>query len=161
MRLAVLAGDRDAHARVVLLDALGGPAETALDIRERRHLAPQHLLHLVLRQPVVLLEVVGAHELAPGRRVPVLAHQRFVGGDLADRIAGRHDARGAQLVDDAPEVEMLERALGEVLTLGEFCSLRRRSTSAQEMPRSPSSTASATPTGPPPTMMTWCWLSMG
>ena len=33
--------------------------------------------------------------------------------------AGRHDARGAQLVDDAPEVEMLERALGEVLPLGD------------------------------------------
>ena len=33
-------------------------------------------------------------------------------------IARRHDARGAQLVDDAPEIEMLQRALGEVLALG-------------------------------------------
>jgi len=50
--------------------------------------------------------------------VPVLAHQAAEGGDLADRIAGRHDAGGAQFVDEAPEVEMLEGALGKVLSLG-------------------------------------------
>ena len=52
------------------------------------------------------------------RRVPVFAHQVAVGGDLADRIAARHEARRAQLIDDAPEIEMLERALREVLPLG-------------------------------------------
>src|SRR6202011_5926847 len=46
-----------------------------------------------------------------------LAHQIAVRGDLADRIAGRHDARRPQLLLDAPEMEMLERALREVLSL--------------------------------------------
>ena len=39
-------------------------------------------------------------------------------GDLADREARRQEPRGAQLIDDAHEVEMLERALGEVLAFG-------------------------------------------
>src|SRR5262245_11970873 len=39
--------------------------------------------------------------------------------------------------------------------LGMRCGAVRRSISAQDIPRSPRSTASATPTGPPPTMTTW------
>ena len=34
-----------------------------------------------------------------------------------DRIFRRQQARGAQLVGDAPEIEVLHRALGEVLAL--------------------------------------------
>ena len=92
----------------------------------------------------------------PRRRVPVLAHQVAVGGDAADRIARRHDARGAQLVDDAPEVEVLERALGRFWPLGIRCGRRGAlDQRAGDRRAGPSSTASATPTGPPPTMTTW------
>src|SRR5262249_34957908 len=39
------------------------------------------------------------------------------GGHPADRITRRHDARCAQFVDDAPEIEVLQRTLGQVLAL--------------------------------------------
>src|SRR5262249_21947311 len=39
--------------------------------------------------------------------------------DAAHRIFGRQHARGAQFVGNAPEVEMLDRALGQVLPLGD------------------------------------------
>src|SRR5262245_45327684 len=43
---------------------------------------------------------------------------------------------------------------------GMRCGAVRRSISAQDIPRSPRSTASATPTGPPPTMTTWyCFIA--
>ena len=63
------------------------------------------------------------HQLAARRREPVLAVQIAVAGDLADREARRQEPRGAQLIDDAHEVEMLERALGEVLPLGDAAEL--------------------------------------
>ena len=66
-------GDGDARAAGVLLDLGGGPAEPALDVRQGRHLGAQHLFHLVLRQPVVLLEVVVVDQLAARRREPVFA----------------------------------------------------------------------------------------
>ena len=112
-------GDGDPNANSVLLDGLGGPAEAAIDMRQARHLAPQHHLHLVLRHPVVGLGIERMQQLAPSGRMPELARQAFVGGDLADCIARRHHPRGAQLVDDAPEAEMLERAVGQVLALGD------------------------------------------
>ena len=82
---AAFLGDGDAHAAVVLLDRFRRPAEAALDVGQLRHPRPQHLFRLVLRQPLVVLEVIGVDDLAPRRRVPVLAHQVAVGGDAADR----------------------------------------------------------------------------
>ena len=110
--------DGDARAAGVLLDRGGGPAEPGLDVRQGRHLGPQHLFHLVLRQPVVSLEVVVVDQLAARRRKPIGAVQVAVAGDLADREARRQKARGAQFIDDAHEVEMFERAMGEVLAFG-------------------------------------------
>ena len=116
-------GDGDARAARVLLDLGGGPAEAALDVRQGRHLGPQHLFHLVLRQPVVLLEVVVVDQLAARGREPIFPVQVAIAGDLADREAGRQEPRRAQLIDDAHEVEMLERAMGEVLPLGNAAEL--------------------------------------
>ena len=63
--------------------------------------------------------------------------------------------RRAQLVGDAPEIEVLERALRQVLALRDplrpQVALDERARHAAQ----PSSTASAMPTGPPPTMTTW------
>ena len=60
----------------VLLDLVCAVQPNALStFGSVRHPRAQHLFHLVLRQPVVLLEVVVVDELAPRRRVPVLAHQ--------------------------------------------------------------------------------------
>src|SRR4029077_1892407 len=50
---------------------------------------------------------------------PGFAREAAVGGDFADWIAGRHDARGAQFVRQAPELEMFQCALGEVLAFGD------------------------------------------
>jgi hypothetical protein len=119
---------RDSHARAagVLLNLRGGPAESRLDARLRRHLGAQHLLHLVLRQPVVLLEVIVVHQLAAGRCKPIRSVQVAIAGDLADREARRQETRRAQLIDDAHEIEMLERAVGEVLALGDAAKLGAR-----------------------------------
>ena len=46
------------------------------------------------------------------------ARQVAVGDDEVPGEIGRRRARGAQPVGDAPEMEMFERALGEVLPLG-------------------------------------------
>ena len=53
----------------------------------------------------------------------MLAHQVLVGRYSADGVVVRHDPRRAQLVDDAPEVEVFERSLGKVLALGNLLRL--------------------------------------
>src|SRR5438067_105782 len=49
---------------------------------------------------------------------PVVAAQVLIRDDAADGIARREKARGPQLIDDVPEVEVLKCAAGEVLALG-------------------------------------------
>ena len=110
--------DRHTHAVGTLRYVGRLPAEPRLDRRQRRQFCPQHLLHPVLRHAVVVLEVIGPHQFASARRVPVIARQIAIGRDLANRRIGRHDARAPQFVDDAPRIEMLERALRQVLPLG-------------------------------------------
>ena len=122
---AVLGRDLDRDAVGGLGDAAGGPAEALRDIRQAVHAGAQHLFHLVLRQPLVLLEEILGDDLAARGRVPVGAQQMAVGRELADRIARRHHAGGAQFVGDAPEMEVLQRALGQVLALRDVRQSRR------------------------------------
>src|SRR5260221_14634847 len=110
--------DRDARAAAVLFDGAGRPAEARVDPGERGELPPQYGFRAILRQPLVVLEKVGADELASGGRLPVLAHQAAVGGDFADRITGRHETRLPQLAGDSPEMEMLEGAMRQHLPFG-------------------------------------------
>ena len=110
--------DRNPYPVAVLRDRARGPPEPALDVRKLRDFVPQHAFHPVLGQPLIGLKVIGTNQLPAGRGVPVFARQAAEGGDLADRIAGRHHSGGAQFVDEAPEVKMLEGAVGEVLPLG-------------------------------------------
>jgi hypothetical protein len=63
------------------------------------------------------------HQLAAGRREPIRAVQVAIAGDLADREARRQEARRAQLIDDAHEIEMLERPMGQVLPFGNAAEL--------------------------------------
>ncbi len=109
--------DGDPRFARVLFDRFRRPAVTARDIGKLGHALAQHLLGLILRQPLVVLEVVGVDDLAQRRRVPVVAGEALIRDDAVHRIVGRQHARGAQLVRDAPEIEMLDRALGEVLPL--------------------------------------------
>ena len=109
--------DGDPCAVVVLLDRFRRPAEGALDVRELRHSRAQHLLGPVLGQPLVVLKIVGIDDLSQRRRVPVLAGQAPVRHHSVHRIFWRQDARCSQPVGDAPEMEMLHRALGQVLPL--------------------------------------------
>ena len=115
---AVVLLDRDANAVLVLLDRCRGPAEIRCNTRQLVHLGAQHLLGLVLRQSLVGLRVEGADHLAAGRRMPIVAAQASEERHLADRKAFRSGAGGADFVDHAPELEVLHRALGEVLALG-------------------------------------------
>ena len=64
----------------------------------------------------IVLKIEGTHHFTPGRSVPVFAHQILVGSDIPDRISGRHGARLAYFVSHAPEVKMLKRPLGEILS---------------------------------------------
>src|SRR5262249_20792348 len=48
---------------------------------------------------------------------PVLTGQAFIGDDAAHGIFRRQDARGTQRVGDAPGVEVLHRALRQILPL--------------------------------------------
>jgi hypothetical protein len=57
-------------------------------------------------------------QFAARRREPILPVQVAMAGDLADREARRQKPRGAELIDDAHEVELLKRAVGEVLAFG-------------------------------------------
>ena len=120
---SALFGDGDAHAVGVLRDGRCRPALPHIDIANRRQFRRQHRFHAVLRQAVIVLEVIRPHDFATGRGLPILAREIAVGRDLADRKAGRQQARAAQLVGDAEEIEMLERALGEVLALGDEVAL--------------------------------------
>ena len=94
-----------------------GDAKPHVDIRQGCQFPPQHRLHAVLRQALLLLKEEIAHHFAAGRRLPVFAREIAVGGDFADRIAARHQTRGAQRLVEAPEIEMFERALGQPLPL--------------------------------------------
>src|SRR5690242_7119461 len=51
--------------------------------------------------------------------MPVLARQVAIGRDLADRRVRWHHPRPPQRVGDAPEMEMLQRPLRQVLPLGD------------------------------------------
>ena len=114
---AAVLDDGDARAAGVLLDRLRRPADAALDVPKFRHPRPQDTFGLVLGQPFVVLKVVGIDDLPQRRRVPVLAGQVAVGDDSVHRVFGRQDARRPQLVGDAPEIEVLHRALRQILPL--------------------------------------------
>ena len=105
----------DARAAVVLFDRLRRPPEPALDIGKSRHPRAQDTFGDVLGQPFVVLGIVGIDDLPERRRVPELAHQVAVRGDTVHGKFGRQEARGAQLVRDAPGIEVLHRALRQPL----------------------------------------------
>jgi hypothetical protein len=115
---AAFLDDADAHAARILFDRFRRPTEPACHRLEFGHPRPQDVLHLVLRQSFVVLEIVRVDELAQRRRVPVRTGQAAIGNDPAHGIFGRQDSRGAQLIGDTPDIEMLDRALGEILALG-------------------------------------------
>ncbi len=110
--------DDDFRAGLVLRHRPRHPAEVIVHAREARHLPAQHFFGAVLGQAVIVLVIIGAHHFAAGRREPVLAHEIAVSGDFPDGIARRHGSRRAQFVGDAPEMEVLQRALGKILPLG-------------------------------------------
>ena len=115
--IAVALGDRHLHAVGVLRDAGSAPAINCFDVRQLTQALPQHGLGGVLRQPFVVGEVIGPHQLALEPVIPVAAQQRAVGRHAADAVVGRDRPRRPKLRLRAPEVKVLERALGQVLTL--------------------------------------------
>ncbi len=110
---------RDPHARRVLLERDRRRIVDDADVRQLLDRGAKHLLDLILRQTLVRLRVEGANRLTPRRRVPPRRRQVAIGRELADGIGRRHETGRADLIDDAPELEVLERALREVLALGD------------------------------------------
>jgi hypothetical protein len=110
--------DGYAHIIVVLLDGFRDPAEARFDIVELRHACAQHIFALVLRQPFVFAKVIGIDDFAQRRGVPIFIVEVVVGDDAAHRIGRRQQARGAQFLTDTPKIEVLDRALRQVLAFG-------------------------------------------
>jgi hypothetical protein len=78
----------------------------------------QHGFGLVLRQPIVVGEIERTHQFALHPIIVIAAQKRAIGGDAADAIVARDGPRRAQRRLGTPEMEMLQRPLGQVLTLG-------------------------------------------
>ena len=115
--VAGLMDDADANAGCVLRDILGGPAKPRIDQRQACHPAAQDAFEAVLRQAIVFLEVIVAEDFAALEVVPVVAHQAAISDNARRRDFRRQHSLRAHLVDAAPEIEMLERALRQVLAL--------------------------------------------
>ena len=99
---AALARNGHAHAGFILFDRLCHETKAACDTRQSGHALPHHHLGLILRQPLVALEVILSHDVTAALDVPELVHQVVVGSDLADWVAARHDARVAELLIVGP-----------------------------------------------------------
>src|SRR5215469_7668933 len=112
---AAVLRNRDPDCVAVLLDRFGGPTEADLDIVELFKPRAQHVFGLILRQTLVRLEIIRIDDLAQRRRRPILIVEVAVSDDTAHWIVGRQDACGAQPVQNAPKIEMLDRTLSEVL----------------------------------------------
>src|SRR5437764_115523 len=122
-----IAGDRETGSAVLrycdldmialLLDRFGGPAEPDLDIVEFFKPCAQDVFSLILRQTLVVLEIIRIDDLAQRRRRPIFIVQIAVSDDPAHGVIGRQDACGAQRVHNAPEIEVLDRTLCEILPL--------------------------------------------
>jgi len=80
--------------------------------------AAQRVLGGVLRQPLVVGEVVRPHQLALQPVVGIAAQQRAIGRQPADAVLLRNGPRRPNLPLHAPEVHVLHGALGQVLALG-------------------------------------------
>src|SRR6185295_7764068 len=101
----------------ILLDAGGAPAVDCFDALQLAQAMPQHRFGGVLRQPFVVGEVIWPHQFALQPVIFVAAQQRAVGCHAADAVVARNRPRRTKLRLRAPEVEVLQRALGQVLTL--------------------------------------------
>ena len=115
--IAVAIGNRHLHAVRILLDAGGAPAVDCFDALQLAQAMPQHRFGGILRQPFVVGEVIGPHQLALQPVIFVAAQQRAVGRHAADAVVARNCTRGTKFRLCAPEVKVLQRALGQVLTL--------------------------------------------
>ena len=115
---------RGCYAVFVLRDGGGVPAVHRLQRRQLRRTLAQHSFGRVLRQALVGGVVVVLDEIALQPVMHVRAQQRAVGREPADAVLRRDRARGAQALFGPPEMEVLHRALGQVLALRDRLGLR-------------------------------------
>ena len=115
--------DADADTGFILRDILGGPAEPRIDQWQACHPPAQDGFETILWQAIVPLEVIVVEDFAALKIVPVVAHQAPIGDDACGRHLWRQQTLCAHLVHAAPEIEMLECALCQVLALRMLCIL--------------------------------------
>ncbi len=109
--------DRDARSAVVLADLLGNPTVADRHAGQFGDAPAKHRFGCILRQPLVVGEVVGPHQLALHPIIGVAAEQRAIGGESAHAVFPRNRPCRTQFSLCAPEVEVLHRPLGQVLSL--------------------------------------------
>ncbi len=116
---AVGAAERDPDPGALVRHLLRLPTEHRLDRPDAGETPSQHGLGQILRQPRAGLAEIGVERPPRRRDVPMLARQVAIGDEEVARKIGRQELGRAQLAGDAPGMEMLQRALGEVLSLGD------------------------------------------
>src|SRR6185437_3377223 len=115
---AVRAFDAHRDAGGVLAQIADHATVHCLHRRQLRDTGAQHRLGRVLRQALVGGEIIVAHQLTLEPVIAIIAEQLAVGGEAADTVFRRNGPRASQRVLGVPEIEMLHRPLGQVLTLG-------------------------------------------
>ena len=78
--------NRDFDAGRILADGFGSPAEPGLHIVELGQPRAQNVFRLVLRQPLILLEIIGIDDFAQRRCGPIFVVEIAIGDNPAHRI---------------------------------------------------------------------------
>src|SRR5215813_13991566 len=73
------------------------------------------MFSLVLGQSFVFLEIVRIENFSQRQSVPIFTNQVTVGHDSVHLVSEWQNARRAQLIRDAPEIEVFDRTLGQIL----------------------------------------------
>src|SRR3984893_270621 len=125
-RRAILAADRNTNCFLLLLHPFGSPAKQRVHHRQCSEFFPQHAFHLILGQALVVLGIKRPHDLSPGGRMPIFAHQIAIGSELSDRISLGHQPRRPEFLFDAPIGKVFERSLRKILPFWNSAQRRAR-----------------------------------
>lgn len=109
-------GSLEADPVIPLTELVHGPAIERPHRLKLGHAPAKDRLGGVLRQPLVLSVVIGRHQIALEPVIAIAAEQTAIGGQPANSVFPRNDPRRAQLILRAPEMKMLHRPLGQILT---------------------------------------------
>ncbi len=107
--------DLHVHAGLILHHRFDCPPEECLDVRDLTQAVPQYRFRGVLWQAFIVGKIEGTNELALQPVVPIGTQKRPVGRHPSNAVFDRNRSRRTQWLFGCPEMEVLHRALGQVL----------------------------------------------